>query len=215
MSIKAFLTAKSIQHTVNDQELNFYPASLRVAYQLKNIIRPLASGFASILADKSNDKGYTSTSTKDTGDGQTYEQTVVEPIAVPLAEYRSGQKERAILDFLESFTADASQDALVRLILDSLRDDYQNRNFEKADINEFLESVDTATMTQLLTGVAKANKSIFGKFGDKLGNLLGQMMQKLEHQATAFDAEDPANPLQQTDEQEVDSNETTGPQSVV
>lgn len=165
---KAFLTPKIVDHEVNEELLEFFPVSLGVVFQLKDVLRPLAFGLASIMSDTGSDRGYTTTK-----DSDGFEQSVVNPITVDLARYRAEEKQRAILDFMEAFSDKKSRYALGRLIMDSLRNEFP-RKFEHRDVEEFMDAVDADTMSQLLVGVARANKGVFGPFGDMLTKLVSK-----------------------------------------
>ena len=166
-----FLNPKYVEYEVNDITLNFYPISISTAFNLKKIARPLASSFSVIMSDSSGDRGHTSMTNKGVDGESDIEQITVNPMTVELANFRSGQKEKAILDFIEAFTEKSSTDVIMRVIMDSLRDEF-NRKVEKADVDEFKDQLDVSTTVQLLMGVAKANKSIFGPFMERIEALI-------------------------------------------
>lgn len=168
--MQAFLSPKNIVHTVNDIELNFYPISISTAFNLKKIAKPLASAFAVLFSDTSGDRGHTSMTSKG-DDGEKIEQITVNPMSVELANLRASQKEKAILNFIEAFTEKASTDVVIRVIMDSLRDEFKQKQ-EQADVDTFKENLDTDTTMQLLCGVAKANKGVFGPFMGRIEALI-------------------------------------------
>lgn len=168
--MQAFLTPKGTTHKVNECDLVFYPVSISTAFNLKRIAKPLASAFAVLFSDNSGDRGHTSMTSKG-DDGEDIEQITVNPMSVELANLRAAQKEKAILDFIEAFTEKASTDVIIRVIMDSLRDEFQRKQ-EQADVDEFKENLDTDTTMQLLHGVAKANKGVFGPFVGKVEALI-------------------------------------------
>lgn len=172
--LKAFLEPKFAEHEVNGAVLHFYPASLHVAFQVKNVLRPLVTGLTSILTDTSGDRGHTSTSSKDG-----YDQFVANPVSVELAEFRAKQKEKAVLDFVDAFSEKRSTDTIIRIIMDSLRNEFPRR-VEQADINNFADSLDMNTYVQLLMGVFKANRKIFGPFEGLLRNTAKLVSQTME-----------------------------------
>jgi len=156
---------------VNGETLKFYPASLQTAFQVKDILRPLVSGIAQILTDASGDRGHTSTKQGE------FEQIEVNPISVEVAQFRAREKEKAILDFLDAFTDKKSTMVLGRIIMDSLRDDYPRR-FEVRDVEVFIDKLDIETFSQFLVGVVKANRGIFGPFGDVVKSAMGRLHEK-------------------------------------
>jgi len=173
---KSFLKPKCIEHEVNEELLKFYPVSLGVIFQLKEVLKPLAFGLASIFTDKGSDRGYTSTSDKDG-----FEQTIVNPIGVDLARLRAEEKQKAILDFLEAFSDIKSRNAMGRLVMDSLREEF-GRRLEHKDVTDFIESVDADSLVQLLTGVVRANKGVFGPFGDMIGKMFSKNIERMKNQ---------------------------------
>lgn len=170
-----FLTPKYETVEINGTPVNFYPVSIVCAFNIKEAIKPFARAFASLLADTSGDRGYTSSKSADG-----FEQTVVKPMGVELAELRAKQRDAAVLDLVDSVTEVRSRTALGRLIMDSMRDEFPSRKHEQNDVNDFLEKVDTDTMIQLVKGVLKANARVFGPFGQKVAGAFKAMGGRLE-----------------------------------
>lgn len=193
-----FLSPKCVEHEVNDQLLSFYPIRLATAFQIKEVLRPLANGVATILSDRTGDKGYTTTHDKQNG----FEQTIVQPLTVEMAAHRSAEKQAAILDLLETITGKKPIEAVARLIMDSLREEFPHR-FEAKDVSNFVDKLDSSTLAQLLVGVAKANSSIFGPFGQKIGKIMGMISDRLEMQVNLLDLgeEDQPSKIQTTGEE--------------
>lgn len=171
-----FLTPKHQTSEINGVDVDFYPVSIVCAFDIKEAIKPLARAFASLLSDHSGDRGYTSSKSEDG-----FEQTVVQPMKVDLAELRAKQRDSAILDLVDSVTERRSRVALGRLIMDSMRDEFPSRKHEQKDVEEFLERVDVDSMVQLVKGVLKANARVFGPFGRKIGQLLGTLSERMEN----------------------------------
>lgn len=172
--MKAFLSPKCVEHEVNEETLKFYPASLQTAFLVKDILRPLVSGIAQLLTDTTGDRGHTSTRQGD------FEQIVVNPSNVELSQWRAREKEKAILDFLDAFTEKKTTAVLCRIIMDSLRDDYPRR-FEQKDVDNFRDSLDAETFVQLMVGVVKANKGIFGPFAETLKSAVQNATGRLQN----------------------------------
>jgi hypothetical protein len=172
---KSFLTPKFVEHEVNDETLNFYPVSISTAFQIKEVLKPLARSLSLAMINTDGDRGYTDTRSEDG-----FVQTIVNPVSPEMAELRSKQKESAILDAIEALTERRSVTAIGRLIMDSLRDEFHGKKQEQKDVDLFMDSVDTTTLIQLLTGVAKANKRLFGPFGERIGEMIKVTMGSLE-----------------------------------
>lgn len=204
--MQAFLTPKGICHEVNGIELMFYPISISTAFNLKQVARPLASSFATLMSDNSGDRGHTSMTSKGQ-DGEDIEQITVNPMSVELANLRASQKEKAILDFIEAFTEPRSTNVIIRVLMDSLRDEFPRKQ-EQQDVEDFKDKLDTSTTMQLLHGVMKANKGVFGPFTKRIEALI--------HTATAkvTVSQEPNESQEDTTEKTSSKTTTSGSESV-
>lgn len=180
----SFLTPKYTEVEINGENVNFYPVSISVAFQIKEAIKPIARALGNLMADSSSDRGYTSSR-----NAEGFEQTVVDPMSVELARFRNEKREQAILDIVDSITERKSRTALGRLIMNSMRDEFPNQKLEQADVDNFLDAVDTDTMVQLVKGVLKANARVFGPFGEKIAEMFKIMNNGLRESETTENQE--------------------------
>lgn len=168
-----FLSPKCVSHKVGtgefEQSINFYPVSVRVAFRLKTMAKPLAQAINTLFSEGKNDTGQTTRTSVDP-DGSRYEETVLEGVNPELAKYRDDRRDKAIAEIIEAFTDPKNQMVVSELLMDSMRDDFP-RKPSAEDINGFIESLSVDVLMQMLMGVAKAN---FGVLEGKLAEAVRQ-----------------------------------------
>jgi hypothetical protein len=180
-----FLSPKCVQHTIGEgefeQTLNFYPVSIKVAFRLKTLAKPLAKAIGVLFNKNMDDTRQESRSYTDEKTGEQGQHLITEAIDIDLAKYRDERKDGAIQQAIEALTDPLNQAVVAELIMDSLRDDCPRRP-ESADINAFMDSITLDVLIGMLTGVAKAN----------FGVLEGNVLQAVKDRAgAAFDLENP------------------------
>jgi hypothetical protein len=177
MSI-SFLKAEPVVSSVNGNDLNFYPLSLRVAFELRALSGPISSALSVMFSDSDNDRGW-SKRTFSQEDGTVGETTEAEPSPKETIEFRLNSKREAIATAFETLT-DAKNGMIIgKIIADSLREEFE-RNLDTNTIQDFInsEDLDILSLKQLIVGVAKANQRVFGETGKKVVRTLEEEVSK-------------------------------------
>lgn len=178
-----FLTSPNfVEHEVNGKTLKFYPVSLGTALKLRTIAKPLASAITTLFAGGDKDVG---SKVKETtsNEGSVYER-IVDAISPDLAKMRQDRVDFAVRDLIDALTKDESLLVVAELFADSCRDEWQ-RPVPPAQIKAIKDELDTESLPQVLAGLAKANRKLFGPLGDRiseLSKLLGPEVDKLVKQ---------------------------------
>jgi hypothetical protein len=153
-----FLEPKSTPHEVGGKKLNFYPMSIGLAFKLKSIGKPLGAALSVLFTNDKNDAGTKIRLVANEHGTQDSEQ-IGEPISPELAALRLKQKSDAISNLIDAITADSTQELLGTVIMDSLRDQFKD---SRPSTEEFVTNVHMPQLVEMLIGVAKANKGVFG-----------------------------------------------------
>jgi len=162
-----FLTPTFITHKVAEQELHFYPISVKFVFELKMLGKPMAQALAVLFTNKDSDTGATTQSIENSKAGVKEIKTIVEPITVEIAVYRSNQKQEAFEALFDALTNQDNGMLLGRMLMDSLREMFDDK--EREDRNRALELVkcmDLTTLRDMITGLVKANAKVLGPLED-------------------------------------------------
>jgi len=165
----SFLSGAAVDHEVNGQSLRFYPVSIRLAFQMRNFLAPLAKALGVLLQDDRDDTrltGYENRSVKQ-ADGTEMHTTEMEPIRPEVLQQLNARKDRAVDELVIALTSEDNARMFARLIMDALRDDFP-RKPNDAQVAEFLDSMDASAFVEALTGFARANKKVFDPFLSKV-----------------------------------------------
>jgi hypothetical protein len=180
-SIKSYGNDTSITHKVGDQEVRFWPVSVKLLLELRGLIQPLSNSIAILTASNPSDTGQTF---REVGSPYTDEEgklvsvagrlvrdteTVAEAIDPKLAMHRDKQRADAISSLLSAATDQANAESIGKIIIDSVR---RGDFFDSVPTaSEFMDEMTPETLIGLLTGVAKANKGVFGPLAGRFENL--------------------------------------------
>lgn len=188
----SFLSPKCIKHTIGEgemsQAINFYPVSVRVAFRLKSMAKPLAQAISALFTRNRDDCRQMSRKFKDPG-GEEGEETTVEAIDLALARYRDERRDKAIEQMIEAFADPQNQMIVAELLMDSMRD-ICPRNPTAEDLQQFIASLTVDTLFGMLTGVAKANfgvleGNVLKAAREKVGAAFGRDIEKTEGGSTS------------------------------
>lgn len=173
--VKGFLSPKNIEHEVQGELQNFYPLSTKVLFRLRGLTGPLAGAISTLFEDGEKDQGqvHREFSASD-GEGGGAE-TQILPITPELAQMRTSSRERAVRALIDAITDTKNKIIIGLIVCDSMRDVFP-RGMTDDDVCEFVDD-DELTMdvvVEMVTGVVKANKRVFGPLGDKVSGMMGK-----------------------------------------
>lgn len=176
-----FLTPSTVEHDLTvrmedgeptTRRCRFYAISIRTAFELRTVAKPLAQALAGLFSGVGNE---THKIEKTQSTGQHYEVERVQGAIDPkLAEVKLKARETAISNLVDAFGDPTNQRVIARVIMDSLREDYTSRPPKTAEIDEFIDTCDAGSLPTLLLGVSEANKDAFGPLADWLSGMMKQ-----------------------------------------
>ena len=155
----AFLEPKFETHSVQGVPVKFYPMSLGLAFKLKAIAQPLSKLFAILLRTDKNDAG-TKIRLFNNEHGNPDSEQIGEAISPELASVRHQQTSQAIDEFFQSITSDTAKEVLALICMDSMREVFPPQN--RLSVEDFSAKIHVPQLVEILAGVAKANKGVFG-----------------------------------------------------
>jgi hypothetical protein len=170
---RLFLASKNyITRTINEKELKFFPNSAICVLDLQSIIRPVAGALSILFQDRRHDRAQETNKFNDFRDkgegdnllGTSGENVKIQAIDPALVKLRTEQTERAINELCDLVATPENRTIVGKLLVDSLREEYEERPASKADADDLMVSVDTMTLVEMLRGLAEANKDLFAPF---------------------------------------------------
>lgn len=165
----SFLDRPCIEHRVGTQTLKFYPASLRVTFELRNRAKVIGQALAVLFDSDDHDYGTISRSFTDGSE------ITVQPKTPEIINSRLANRQKAIGDIIDSLMSEDGKDAIGRLIMDSLHQLFPADDQTNPPPIEFFNNLKLPDLVEFLTGVAKANKGMFGPLGERVGTLLNKV----------------------------------------
>lgn len=169
----AFLTSNHIEHEVKGVKEKFYPVSVKMAFKIKTLAEPLANAvMAFFRSDSSQDTGTRETISPVEGTALVAHQKVTEPISLQLAQFRAAQFASAVKDLFQAGCSEDTQKVLGELVMDSMKEYFGD---QKPTAEEFLAETPLDVLPDLIVGMVKANKGVFGPLALKVEKWIGEM----------------------------------------
>lgn len=163
----AFLKPKAVEMTIQtengEEQKKFYPLSINAYLKLKTLAKPITLGLTQLFATDEKDNEKLIKDFNNIKEGLTSSETHIHAAPLETLKFRASERERAIGALVESLFEDSNINAIVGLIVDSMRDDFRGMKLE--DVRAQLT---IPTMVEMLKGVVAANKNAFGPLALKL-----------------------------------------------
>lgn len=187
-----FLSQEPIEHTVNGNKVKFYPVSVGYAFKLKTLAKPIAAGLTVLFANEKNDTG---TIERTVDDGR---EIIMEALRPEMADARIRQRQAAVEGIVDALMDESNRNTLGSLIIDSIYRGIWGSRDACPPAQEFMgdEGIPLPDLTDLLIGVALANKGIFGPLmGAEVQSRLGSALRdklSIKTQGAAPEQADPS-----------------------
>ncbi len=169
---EVFGTVKPYVYRVGEKDLNFYPISPKLLKEFKSLSIPLSDAFASFMMKPESVSGVSQEDFTDTKDGQVVHKFSQPALSVEAATFITARRRDAVKVIAEFFLDGHNHTMLARMIMNSLKDDFPNRNPQPKDLDEFLEAADIKTLLELIKGTVFAHKDMLGPFIEPLKGAL-------------------------------------------
>lgn len=169
-------------HTINGQELRFYPISMVTLFKTRKLAKPLATALRTLFSQNQGDVASTFRRVADS------QETIVSAIGTDLAKFRADQMDMAVHSLLDALIDEKNADILGEVVVDSLRDEFPRGSMDSKQCAELLKSMDVVTQMEMLKGLAKANKKVLGPLGDLLAETITRLAGNLTSVVTSLKA---------------------------
>lgn len=181
----------SITQSVCGVEWKFWPLSVSGMYAFKSLYGPLGSAIVALTESRSSD---TASVFREVGDAVRDEtgkpimfgnkplrdtESSVEAISPELAKVRLSQREKAVADVVSAIMDDTNKEAFARIVIDCTRLSEQLPEMKEGmkcpPAKSLFDQIGLDAIPDLVKGIAKANKGVFGPLTETLGPLLAQV----------------------------------------
>jgi len=176
----SFIAPQATPHRVQGQEFNFYPVSLATMFKLRGAAKSIAKALATIFNGNASDNG--SVHRQIANEHKSFDtETVVEAVAADVIKLRHEQRVEAFQNVVETLMDEANLVVLGELIIDSLRDVFpKEARSEWPPAKEFITATEGPALVDMIVGVAKANKGLFGPLVGKAGATWSKVAKVME-----------------------------------
>ena len=156
----SYLTPNYVEHSVCGKKKRFYPVSVLKAFKMRRVGKPLAQALSVLFASRKHD--HSEQVEQVVTEEQTMTVTSLSAVSPEMASMRAKQQAEALAEAIDALTDDENVLVLAELIINSLREEWEEGQAPPA--KEFLSSLDTLSMRDMIWGLAKANAEVFGPF---------------------------------------------------
>ena len=163
----SFFSPEFIEHDVQGQLLKFYPISARSAFRIRSLAQPLVQALTVLFTRHDTDTAQQSKLNKE-GVAQDVR---IEAISADLAAARTKEREKAVGGAINALLNPDNSAVVGMLLADSLRDDMP-RDLGVADAKRFVDEMPLPALKDMLVGLGKANKKVFGPLADRAESLV-------------------------------------------
>jgi hypothetical protein len=164
----SFISPEGVEHKVQDKVLKFYPISVKTAFAVKGVAATLVRALSTILKKHETDCAQKTRLDKD---GKMQE-VQSEAIDKSLAELRTKEREKALEEAIQALLNGDNSLVIGKMLVDSLRDVPGRDKMTSDQIKAFVDDLPLPALVDMLVGLAKGNKAVFGPLVGKAEGLL-------------------------------------------
>ena len=170
-----FFSPPSVTREVLGKSIEFRAVSIKTAFRLKTIGKPLAEALAAVF-EKAPEGALVNRETNLPDGNGSEKETIVEPASSEALKFLSEKKSKAMTALFDTILTDENLDVVCEVIYDSIKHNDGASEFNKDALKEF----PLPAFGEMVIGVAQANKGVFGPLADLLGSALeNQVKSKL------------------------------------
>lgn len=182
---------KFISKMIGNNTWNFYPVSVGRIFELRETIKDIFMAATALFSKNKDDVGQQIERIQQ-GES-TIDRTNIDGLSPQMAEMCDKQKKQAVADAVESLLSERNKLMIGKLLADSLRDEFE-RNPSDTEINEFIGTLDLASLVEFLMGMAEANAKVFGPVGERIRDAIGSKLRLVVGESPANKDEASAAP---------------------
>jgi len=166
----SFIAPEGVDHPVQGKVFTFYPISVKTAWSIRSTAQSLMQALSTLLTKRDGDRAESQKTQKK--QGLETQDIHIDAIDKELAELRTKEREKAVGDAIRSLLDPDNSLVIGMLLVDSLRDVFSGQQLSKDEIKRFVDEMPLPAMSDMLVGLAKGNKSVFGPLAGKAEGLL-------------------------------------------
>jgi hypothetical protein len=190
----------SVEHEVGGQTFVFYPNSVGLLAEVRDLSAPVAKALASLMADKSGD--ISSQVRKEREGGYEVEVITTNAVAPEITTMRLDRDAKSIQELIETVCDPKSRMVIGKLLMDSLRAEFEyKKNRSAGEVEEFLygdgkeyEGIPIPELVQMIGGWMKANAKVFGETGERMVAVLRGRLSPLSGEGTTTSGQNSSEP---------------------
>lgn len=163
-----FRVDRGVEREVGGQTVRFYMLPATALLQFRSFAPALAKAIATLFQSKDNDTG---SSRKEAVDASGFRTTSFEAHAIDpdVLAARTKESSEAWVHIVQTITDKETLHAVIRLALQSMRDDFDSGDIQKTStIEEIAGQLDLDVLVEMLQGTFAANRKLFDPFLEAL-----------------------------------------------
>lgn len=187
--------SKPVVHEVQGTRVNFFPSSIGCVFKLKGFFKPLIESVVVLLEGTGQDQAFVQKETTPANPvmitGERGQVPVMdsevrrEAVHTELAELRSKKKKDAVAQIMNAID-ESNLGSIGNLIMDSMKEVFPRLSQDNPPGEEFAMALDAPVMVEMLVGVWKANKGMFGPLGGRISAAFDRVSQAVESKASSL-----------------------------
>jgi hypothetical protein len=152
----------AVVHEVRGKPFKFYSATVKGAYLLKNLGKPVLQALTALFGGVGQETGVNER-TVNKPNGEFMTSSEITAITPELAKLRIDTRDKAIAGLLDTLLNDKNGPIMAEIIADSLQDEFPRTkgNLPLKEVMAFWDALKLEDAVAFLVGVAKANKPVF------------------------------------------------------
>lgn len=207
-----------VEEEVAGKKEKFWPVSVGMAFKLRRLGGSLAKALSVLFGatDRKQDQNkvirqFASSHVDEKGKAIFDFEDITEAITPAMAELRLTQRQQALEGVIEALTSEENMAVVGDIIKDSMRERFKKDDPTVPPGQEVFSMIPLPFFPSVLTGLAKANKGVFGPLGEQMGDLVQQF--KTEYRITLEESKKKAQASKEADtegqEAEPETSEAT------
>jgi hypothetical protein len=167
---------KAYPSVIRGREIDFYPITARLLFQMKAIGKDITRPLAVLFTRDTNDAGRTIKEFENKNTKDVMQETHIEPVSEALATFRIRERQRAIVEIVDTFLSADNKLIVGKLILNSMR---QDKDAKDDEVTTLMDGLDVIALRELLTGVYHANKEVLGPLGERVSLMAQEALKRM------------------------------------
>jgi hypothetical protein len=157
-----------ITREIEGHQVQFHPISVGALFELRRIAKPLVGAISTLFPTTPPELERTLVKRTMHDNSGTANEEIYEGVSPDLESTRVRARQEAMQNAVETLLDPGNAKTVGRLVMDSCRELFPRGDKSNPKPDEFMRDLDTDIAIGFLRGVAEANVSVLGPFGDLL-----------------------------------------------